>query len=131
MLWDLKTGKVLSFGDFGACIAFSPNGKLLASGSYYMGNSIIIIRDVLNGKEIKRVTVDEGLIKSVAFSPDGTLLASGVLASHKAIRIWLVESGEEIKTLNDSDVKSLAFSPDGKILASGSTRGITFWKAEE
>ncbi len=40
----------------------------------------------------------------------------------KNIKLWNVETGQEIKTLvgHTSSVKSVAFSPDGKTVASGS-----------
>ena len=55
----------------------------------------------------------------LSFSPDGATLASG--SYDTTIRIWDVETGEELKTLSGHTdwVNSLAFSPDGKTLASG------------
>ena len=47
-----------------------------------------------------------------------------------AIRLWYVESGENIATFggHSSDIQDLAFSPDGTILASGSyDKTILLW----
>ncbi len=57
-------------------------------------------------------------VNSVVFSPYGTILASGSLEG--AVKLWDVETQENIATLEAYPVTSVAFSPDGTILASGS-----------
>ena len=65
----------------------------------------------------------------MSFSPDGTKVASG---SHdKTVKLWDVESGEEIRSLErHSDyVTSVSFSPEGYKLASGShDKTIKIWE---
>ena len=62
---------------------------------------------------------------TIAFSPCGRYLASGTWwqqgMKHMAIRLWEVETGENIHTFwgHTTDVQSLAFSPDGTFLVSG------------
>nr|NCR81091.1 WD40 repeat domain-containing protein [Microcystis aeruginosa K13-10] len=62
----------------------------------------------------------DDLVTSVNFSPDGKTLVSG--SWDKTIKLWNVETGQEIRTLkgHDSAVYSVNFSPDGKTLVSGS-----------
>jgi parallel beta-helix repeat protein len=96
-------------------VAFSPDGKILASGSW---DWTIKLWDVATGKEIRTLSGHTGSVHSVAFSPDGKILASG----SDEIKLWDVTTGTLLRTLqgHTAFVESVAFSPDGKILASGS-----------
>jgi uncharacterized caspase-like protein len=97
-------------------VAFSPDGKTLASGGL---DKNIKSWDVAGGQEIKSYAEPSGMIVSVAFSPDGKTVASG---SHdRTIKLRDIETGQEILTLRgrSSQILSVAFSPDGRRLASG------------
>jgi WD40 repeat protein len=108
-------------------VAFSPDGKILASGSndYTIGLWDVTSRQPL-GEPLQGHS-DAVII--VAFSPDGKILASG--SSDKTIRLWDVDSrqplGEPLQGHSDH-VESVAFSSDGKTLASGSSDNtIRLW----
>jgi len=93
-------------------------------------------------KEIRVLHGHSDPVFSVAFSPDGKILASGgggALAkmlgqiSDNSIKIWSIETGDEIMSLQGHSypVRSVAFSLDGKWLASGSKdETIKIWKLE-
>jgi len=55
------------------CVAYSPDGRWLASGSWHE----VIIWDTATNKEVHRIGGFRGLIWSVAWSPDRLLLAVG------------------------------------------------------
>lgn len=97
-------------------IAFSPDGKLLATGDV---NHEIHVWQVADGKQLLTCKVDEGWIWSVAFSPNGRFLAS---SANRTVNLWDVQTGQCVLTLQGfcDRVFSLAFSPDGFLLASGS-----------
>jgi len=116
-------------------VAFSPDGKLLASGHM----SDIRLWNVETHQLVS--TMSEAHTNGVAclsFSPDGKRLASG--GGDCNVRIWDIQGGESVATLegrvvmdfrSEYVVSSLCFSPDGKLLAAGSIGdGIRVWNLE-
>ncbi len=109
-------------------MSFSPNGKLLASGSY---DHTIRLWHVETGELQKTLEGHRDHVTSVSFSPNGELLASG--SYDHTIRLWHVETGELQKTLEGhrDHVTSVSFSPNGELLASGSyDHTIRLWHVE-
>jgi WD40 repeat protein len=64
-------------------VAFSPDGRLLASGSY---DKTIKLWDVASGREVRTLSGHTSRVLEVAFSPDGRLLASG--SGDETIKLW-------------------------------------------
>lgn len=114
-LWDLNTGNEIrkfegSLGD--KTLAFSPNGKLLATGG---SKQLIIVRDVQNGQVYKTLK-HNGTVSSVEFSHDGKHIAA--VSFHKSLKLWDVQTGKELfSTADILGGSCAAFSPDGSRLA--------------
>lgn len=87
---------VTQSGHYGriAQIAFSPNGKILASA----GGGTIRLWEVETGRELRVFSGHNGAVYSVSFSPDGKWLASG--GYDLIVRIWEVETGREVAKLS-------------------------------
>ena len=131
-LWDADTGKFLrelkSHKGAVVSVAFSPDGDLLASGSY---DKTICLWDTRTGDNLITFQGHTDEIYSVAFSPDGRTLASGSL--DKTVRLWDVQSGVNLYTLgaHTKQVRSVEFSPDGTLLASGGLdKTIRLWQPQ-
>ncbi len=120
---------VIGANPLGVCaLAFSPDGKTLASGHDFHG---LMLWDAVSEKEIAALKTRTGWVQSVAFSPDGKTLAAGY--EDKTVRLWDVHTRKNIATLNGhaGAVRVVAFSPDGKALASGSyDKTIKLWDVE-
>jgi len=86
---DYRTFRTIG-GDWINAVAFSPDGRTLASAS-----SVIKLRNMPGGVELKMLDDHHDLVNTVVFSPDGRFLATG--ADDKAIKIW---SAERLDTIS-------------------------------
>jgi WD40 repeat protein len=130
-LWRLEDGLLQDtlFASFTGAVnslAFSPDGRILATGHY---DGQIRFWDTVAGKPLLTIQT-QGVVESLAFTPSGTLLASGESYQNHTVRLWAVNSGELLRTLDGHEhaVTSLSFSPGGQLLVSGSYDGtVRLW----
>jgi WD40 repeat protein len=99
-------------------VAYSPNGKWLASGAFQE----VVLWDAQTGKLRQRLTGFADRVVALSFSPDGKLLATGggPPTQDGEIKIFDVAAGKlltEIKNGHSDTVFGVSFSPDGAKLA--------------
>jgi WD domain, G-beta repeat/Planctomycete cytochrome C len=105
-------------------VAFSPDGKRLASASF---DKTVRIWDMTTRKLERTLTGHSDFVYSVAFSPDGKWLASG--SKDRTVKMVEAATGKSLFTFSgmDQDVLTVAASPDGKFIVSSGFEASLFW----
>ncbi len=97
-------------------VAFSPDGKTLATSSY---DKLIKLWSVDTGQEIRTLKDHIDAIYALAFTPDGKRLLSG--AADRTVKVWDVATGERLYTLSEPQdgLNTIALDPAGRQVAAG------------
>ncbi len=107
-------------------VAFSPDGKILASGS---DDNTIKLWEVNTGQLICTLVGHSWSVVAVTFSTDGEMLISG--SRDKTVKLWSVSTKKEIATLSGhvDSVSAVGVSPDAQQIVSGSRdKTIKLWE---
>ena len=124
-IWDTTTGeerkRLIGHANVGTLrrefkavnvwvLAFSPDGKMIASGSK---DKTVQLWDIEKDKKLATLETHEGWITALAFSADGKTLASG--DADKVIKLWDVDTHKERATLlgHKNTISTLTFAPEG------------------
>jgi WD40 repeat protein/serine/threonine protein kinase len=126
-LWDPDAPiapEVLATAPQTHCVAFAPDGTLIACGS-----TELELWDTGSRKKLAVLdTLEKDVYHAVAFSPDGRTVAGG--KNSRTIELYDVAERRRTRTLfgHEHLVDLLAFSPDGSLLASCAWDGrVILW----
>jgi WD40 repeat protein len=137
-LWDWKAGVIIreipTEPNQFDCLAFSPDGQLLAS----CGPAPIHVWETASGTLLRKLGDQKAdSARCFAWAPDGRRLAA---ATKESVDVWDVFTGEELSSRDGKPqlvghigpVLCVAWSPNGKAIASGGDdTTILLWKADD
>jgi hypothetical protein len=109
-------------------VAYSPEGKTLASSSY---DRSIALADVATGKELRRLKDHSDAVYGLSWKPDGSRLAS--VSADRTVKLWNPTTGQRVLTLSDATdwLYAIAWNGDGKqVAAAGVDKSIRLWSID-
>lgn len=117
--------------DFVTSLAFSPDGKILASGG---AANKVFLRRASDGSVIRTMEMPDkkpGQIEGLAFSPDGQILAAG--GGDTTIRLWRVSDGVLLRTIERAHAWYVqpAFSRDWKTVVSAGKKQVWLMRVQD
>ncbi len=125
--WEL-TGVLRGHEDCVYSVAFSPDGKRLASASF---DKTVRIWNLQTQHADTVITGHSDFVYAVVFSPDGKWLASA--SKDRSVKLFDATTGQSLVTLSgmNQDVTALALHPAGKELVSaGFEPALIWWRTD-
>lgn len=126
-VFEGETGKeksTLRHEGFIGCLAFSPDGHTVATGSMISADSLKFW-DLTSGAERAPPRGAAGSVIALAFAADGKTLVTSTMEG--AIRVWNTGTASDRLPAQSPGYSSVTFSPDCKTLALTSGGVVQLW----
>src|SRR5262249_42643451 len=123
-LWDARTGKRLHTLDHPGKVmrvAFSPDGRQLASATMRHGSKVVVkVWDTATGQAVFTSSEDPGYPFGMTVDPEWRYVVNE--GPNQTVKVWDFRTKQELGVLgrHDQHIFCLTFSPDGRLLASAS-----------
>lgn len=114
---------------FPECIAFSPDGALIAVGGSDQSHDLGVYE--IEKASLNWSTVEDGWVQAISVSPDGSIMASA--HTNNVIRLWDMKTGTPLlsQPAHAMAPTTIAFSADANSLATGGADGVVIvWDLE-
>jgi eukaryotic-like serine/threonine-protein kinase len=132
-LWNALTGapigQPLAHFNYVSAMAFSPDSKILATGSYDCG---LRFWDTATCKQLGSTIAQVDIIMSLAYSPDGKSVAVGHaagIAGNTGAVLWDTATREQIGKAMKGPGGLTRFSPDSRTVVCAEGKTVRIWDA--
>ena len=107
---------------------FSPDGVLLASADRSGG---VVVWEADTGREFYVLNQHKAGVTAVAWRADGNVLATATTGAEDTVRLFDMNTGNEVKKFNAGvdDILALDYSRDGRLLVTGRNRQVKAFDA--
>src|SRR4029453_17614094 len=104
-VWNLRAANPPEAARTEAALAFSPNGKYLATAN----ENAAQVEDLGSGVVVSRLLARDDALRTVAFSPDRQVVVTAGVDAR--VRVWDSTSGRRLRTLtgHERPVLSVAY----------------------
>jgi WD40 repeat protein len=130
-IYSTRTGEVQSkikkHTDWVTAVAYSPNGKLLASADR---NGGISIWDPENAQELFTLAGHKSAVTALSWRPDSKLLASS--SEDGSVKVWEMQEGKQVKNLSahNGGVLWVSYGRDGRLVTCGRDGAVVVWNSD-
>ncbi len=140
-VWDITSGRkafqLTGFRNSVLCVAYSPDGRLLAAGTAQPAGPVglkfpgeVRVWDSSTGKEVYNLRGHLDGVYSIGFSPDGNRLISASTQRRGndlpgEVRVWDMATGQQVFSWvgEHGDALATVFSPCGRFIATSRVDG--------
>ena len=109
--------------------ALSPDGRILATGSY---DKLIKLWETETGRPLRELKGHNGPVFGLSFRPGGQILASA--SGDRTVKLWDTATGKRLDTFSQPTKAqyAVAFSPGGRFVVSGGVdHRVRVWRVSK